>query len=228
MSVIIAAILPPCQFIYRPSNYKLTRYTPLRIFVYIHRGHSVRKGESMRPSLRFEVFKRDSFTCRYCGLKSPEAILEVDHVIPRSAGGGDEISNLVTACYLCNRGKSARILTTSVDDLNIHNKTILIAEQEIQIAEYNYWRSRQKLREDGELQALAEQWTERWGEGSHGTRYWQESEVRTFLRKLGYAELSEILDIISEKTTRQGTRGWANSAWTFFCGICWKRIKGHL
>ena len=44
--------------------------------------------------LRFEVFKRDDFTCRYCGRKSPEAILEVDHVIPRSRKGTDDPENL--------------------------------------------------------------------------------------------------------------------------------------
>lgn len=36
----------------------------------------------MKPSLRFEVFKRDNFTCRYCGQAPPTAILEVDHIIP--------------------------------------------------------------------------------------------------------------------------------------------------
>jgi hypothetical protein len=179
----------------------------------------------MKPSLRFEIFRRDQFTCRYCGRRSPEAILEVDHIIPRAACGEDAPENLVTSCYECNRGKGAKLLTAAIDELNLHEKTVLIAEQELQIAEYNYWRGRQKTREDSELSALAEQWIARWGDGYHGKRYWQETEVRIFLRKLGYAELSEILDIVAEKTTRQGDSGWAASAWKFFCGICWKRAK---
>lgn len=53
---------------------------------------------------RFEVFKRDRFTCQYCGKKGGE--LEVDHVKPLCQGGTDELSNLKTACFECNRGKS--------------------------------------------------------------------------------------------------------------------------
>jgi len=55
---------------------------------------------------RFDVFKRDDFTCQYCGRKSPEVILEVDHITPRSKGGSDDIGNLITSCRECNRGKS--------------------------------------------------------------------------------------------------------------------------
>jgi 5-methylcytosine-specific restriction endonuclease McrA len=31
---------------------------------------------------RFEVFKRDDFTCQYCGRKSPDVVLEADHIVP--------------------------------------------------------------------------------------------------------------------------------------------------
>lgn len=56
--------------------------------------------------LRFEVFKRDGFRCRYCGVTAAASALHVDHVTPRSRGGGDVASNLVTACRACNTGKS--------------------------------------------------------------------------------------------------------------------------
>lgn len=55
---------------------------------------------------RFDVFKRDDFTCQYCGRKSPEVILEVDHIVPVSRGGRDNFENLTTSCRECNRGKS--------------------------------------------------------------------------------------------------------------------------
>jgi CRISPR/Cas system Type II protein with McrA/HNH and RuvC-like nuclease domain len=55
---------------------------------------------------RFDVFKRDGFTCQYCGCKSPEVILEVDHVTPVSKGGTNDFDNLITSCRKCNRGKS--------------------------------------------------------------------------------------------------------------------------
>lgn len=62
-------------------------------------------------SVRFEVFARDAFACQYCGMRPPEVILEVDHIHPVSKGGGDEIINLITSCYDCNRGKRAKILS---------------------------------------------------------------------------------------------------------------------
>ena len=60
---------------------------------------------SLSVRMRFEVFKRDGFTCQYCGRKTPEVVLELDHIIPRVEGGTDEIHNLITACWDCNRGK---------------------------------------------------------------------------------------------------------------------------
>ena len=54
---------------------------------------------------RFIIFRRDKYTCRYCGRTSPAVTLEVDHKIPRSQGGTDDEDNLVTACFDCNRGK---------------------------------------------------------------------------------------------------------------------------
>jgi hypothetical protein len=55
---------------------------------------------------RFEVLKRDSFTCQYCGAKAPDALLDVDHINPVSKGGDNNITNLITACKACNSGKS--------------------------------------------------------------------------------------------------------------------------
>jgi len=62
----------------------------------------------MSQKLRFEVFKRDDFTCVYCG-RGPEngAILEADHIVPRSKGGPTVLGNLVTACWECNAGKGS-------------------------------------------------------------------------------------------------------------------------
>ena len=54
---------------------------------------------------RFEVFKRDMFSCQYCGKKSPDVVLHVDHIKPVSKGGKNTITNLITACRDCNLGK---------------------------------------------------------------------------------------------------------------------------
>lgn len=67
--------------------------------------------QSIGPKLRFEVFKRDSFTCQYCGSKAPEVVLQVDHIHPVAEGGDADIMNLVTSCQTCNGGKGARLLS---------------------------------------------------------------------------------------------------------------------
>jgi hypothetical protein len=61
--------------------------------------------------LRFEVFKRDYFTCRYCGAQPPDVVLVVDHIVPVAAGGASSLENLITACEPCNQGKAAKSLS---------------------------------------------------------------------------------------------------------------------
>jgi len=63
-----------------------------------------------RLAQRFRIFQRDNFTCRYCGRQSPDIRLEIDHLIPRAAGGRSNWENLVTACFECNRGKTDALL----------------------------------------------------------------------------------------------------------------------
>lgn len=72
-----------------------------------------RKAE-MAVGLRFDVFSRDGFRCRYCGRGPTQGVLlEADHVVPRAVGGPDVLDNLVTACWDCNRGKSAKPVDAS-------------------------------------------------------------------------------------------------------------------
>lgn len=67
--------------------------------------------KSTGKRLRFEVFKRDSFTCQYCGSQPPDVVLVVDHIDPVASGGSNEIHNLITACEACNQGKADKLLT---------------------------------------------------------------------------------------------------------------------
>jgi len=69
--------------------------------------------KSISKRLRFEVFKRDSFTCQYCGRSAPDVVLHVDHIQPVSKGGETTIMNLVTSCRDCNLGKSNKLLSDS-------------------------------------------------------------------------------------------------------------------
>jgi 5-methylcytosine-specific restriction endonuclease McrA len=56
---------------------------------------------------RRNIFKRDKWTCQYCGMKSKNPkTLTIDHVMPKSRGGDSTWTNLVTACPSCNRKKA--------------------------------------------------------------------------------------------------------------------------
>lgn len=55
---------------------------------------------------RKNILKRDGHKCVYCGRGDLQ--LTLDHIIPRSRGGGDTWENLVAACLKCNNKKGDR------------------------------------------------------------------------------------------------------------------------
>lgn len=58
--------------------------------------------------LRHECFKKNQYRCVECGAKANQTRLHVDHIIPISQGGLDELSNLQTLCSDCNHAKHNR------------------------------------------------------------------------------------------------------------------------
>jgi 5-methylcytosine-specific restriction endonuclease McrA len=59
-----------------------------------------RSSRWIRPERRNEIYKRDNYTCVWCGAN--EVPLTLDHLVPRHRGGTNETKNLVTACLSCN------------------------------------------------------------------------------------------------------------------------------
>jgi 5-methylcytosine-specific restriction endonuclease McrA len=57
---------------------------------------------------RRNLYRRDSFTCQYCGGKPGTQELSLDHVLPRSRGGRSTWENCVLACTTCNTQKGGR------------------------------------------------------------------------------------------------------------------------
>ena len=57
---------------------------------------------------RRNLFARDGNRCQYCGKRFPAAELSLDHVLPRSRGGGMDWENIVCACVRCNVRKGGR------------------------------------------------------------------------------------------------------------------------
>lgn len=57
-------------------------------------------------TVRFGVFKRDGYLCQICGSSRADGVrLEVDHKVPVAKGGTNDLTNLWTLCFPCNRGK---------------------------------------------------------------------------------------------------------------------------
>jgi hypothetical protein len=65
--------------------------------------------EPIPQSVRFNIFRRDNFACRYCGTCSGAGVtLHIDHAVSIKDGGGNDEANLITACSDCNYGKGAK------------------------------------------------------------------------------------------------------------------------
>ena len=63
----------------------------------------IQMGRALSQNLREEIFKRDNYTCRYCGKKFRKNMLDVDHIRPVCLGGDNRESNVATSCITCNR-----------------------------------------------------------------------------------------------------------------------------
>jgi 5-methylcytosine-specific restriction endonuclease McrA len=57
---------------------------------------------------RRNIYKRDRYTCQYCGAQPGTEELTLDHVVPRSQGGISTWENCVLACVGCNKRKADR------------------------------------------------------------------------------------------------------------------------
>ena len=109
----------------------------------------------LSKATRFEVFKRDKFTCQYCGKKAPDVVLECDHIHPRAQGGGNDPVNLLAACHACNNGKGARTLSDDSVVAKQHAQLAQLQERREQLEMMMEWQ-RGLVDLDGEAaQAIA-------------------------------------------------------------------------
>ena len=177
--------------------------------------------------IRFEVFKRDHFTCQYCGRMAPDVILEVDHIKPVAGGGDNEMVNLVTSCRDCNRGKGKRKLTdndelkkqqAALDDLATRR------EQAEMMAEW-----RQSLADTDN--ALADKASEYIGTVSgytlndNGKR-----SIKKLIKNFSFEEVMEAIEISFDHYYHGTDKTWER-AFDKIGGICYNRrhqvTSGH-
>jgi len=137
---------------------------------------------------RFEVFKRDSFTCQYCGKSAPNIVLEIDHIIPVSKGGDNKILNLITSCFDCNRGKSNRQLNDDTIVTKQQQQAKLLQERKSQIEMMAKW---QMSLLDNEFE-LSNKFNEFWGKlTNHSLTDSGLSKIKIIINKHGFNKACE-------------------------------------
>jgi hypothetical protein len=115
---------------------------------------------AVSKSIRFEVFARDAFTCQYCGQRPPDIVLELDHIHPRSKGGGDEIVNLITSCYACNRGKSARVISEVAPRPDADLAFLKVQQEIAEVKRFLAAKKKLDAMQGKAIEALQETWKE--------------------------------------------------------------------
>lgn len=185
---------------------------------------------AISKKLRFEIFKRDGFTCQYCGKTPPEAILETDHIIPIAEGGTDDINNLITSCFACNRGKAKipldKLPPTLKDNLDVikeqrqqmqlYRKYIdeieFGKEQDIVEIGYHFFNYFAKTKKSRDKYVFGEKW---------------KSSIKLFLKTFHKYQIRDAIDIAFSRLSRKSYGLNEASLFKYMCGILhnWKREK---
>ena len=174
--------------------------------------------KQLSKKIRFEVFKRDGFTCQYCGSTPPNSVLECDHINPVSKGGTNELYNLITACFDCNRGKSNNKLEKIA--LSVSEKHNILIEKDLQFKEYQKLvrRLEKKLRkQEDEVSGIYNDW---FPEYELGKRF-KQATVRKFIDSIGIIETKKSMNTACSRVNN------SSDSIKYFCGICWNIIKGN-
>lgn len=175
------------------------------------------KRKSISKKLRFEVFKRDSFTCQYCGAKAPDVLLHVDHITPVSKGGKNTLMNLVTACERCNLGKSNEPLDENTAVKKAQTQAALLQARREQIEMLRDWQLGLVDEMIVSLQAVNELYT-RLTDGKYCIKEeYLNGTIKPLIKKFG---LNEVLTSLREGATSYGN---PSKALDKIGGICYSR-----
>lgn len=178
-------------------------------------GTTMAKRTQLTKSVRFEVFKRDSFTCAYCGNHPPAVVLEVDHINPVKSGGDNSIDNLITSCFDCNRGKGCREL--SIVPAKLKDRQSDLEEIESQLDAYRKFMDLRNKRINNDIEMVVSVFEEYWP-GKTLTDSAKRS-VGKFLETL-YVD-----DVIANADKALVNCAGKHYAFKYFCAICWRQIK---
>jgi len=178
--------------------------------------------QPIAKSIRFEVLKRDKFTCQYCGRKAPDIVLQIDHITPVSKGGTNDLLNLITSCIDCNLGKSNRTLadTTIIDRKRSQMEELQERREQIEMM-MEWQRSLVELD-----QYLVEQVAAFWSELAepYSLTEHEMKSLKKLLRQYNPDEVMEAMRIATkqylEYENDKPTQESVNQAWSKVGGIC--------
>lgn len=157
---------------------------------------------------RFEVLRRDDFTCRYC--RSTDGELTVDHVTPVALGGSDDPANLAACCKDCNAGKSS----TSPD-------ATMVADVE---ADALRWAS--AMRQAAALMAEEVDERERYiGAFLQAWPSYRNASERLIASVGRFFDLGLPESVMVDAAQTAGNARGVNDRAAYFAGICWKRVQ---
>ncbi|SKY30089.1 HNH endonuclease, putative [Mycobacteroides abscessus subsp. massiliense] len=172
--------------------------------------------------LRYEVLRRDNYSCRYCGRSAPEVKLTVDHVVPVALGGSDEPSNLVAACADCNSGKSSVPADAPlVDDVAADAMRWSRAMQQV-----SDMRIMQIQYDNDILEWFSGLW-EGWTYGPDKLPVPAPDGFDSVLTFLANGMSPEEIDNLV-RVAMNANHIRPEATWKYFCGCCWKRIRENV
>ncbi len=148
--------------------------------------------QSLSKKLRFEVLKRDSFQCQYCGASAPNVLLQIDHVKPVTNGGTNDVLNLITSCTDCNSGKGARELDDDAALVKQQNQLQELNDRREQLELMIQWKEELSNLKETVVDRIAEHWSKRVGEFSPTETGLQ--TLRRLVKKHGYADVVDAID----------------------------------
>lgn len=148
--------------------------------------------KAMSKRLRFEVFKRDGFTCQYCGAQAPDAVLHVDHINPVANGGDNDLLNLTTACADCNSGKGAKKLSDKTLVQKQRKQLQELAERHDQLKMLMDWREELKALQQTEFEIFDNAFADHTNFQLNETG---KEKLTKWLKRFSMKELLEALDL---------------------------------
>lgn len=163
------------------------------------------KRAAIPKSVRFEVFKRDSFKCQYCGAVAPDVLLVIDHIKAVAKGGDNDIMNLITACDPCNAGKRDVLLDDRTAISKARGQMEELQERREQLDMLMQWRQGLRDLDTETVAQLCAYWEDRtpgWSVNENGKK-----NLRKWLRQFTLEEVTHAMDVAADSYLEHDKEG---------------------